>query len=160
ARSSGGVFRPEPEAVFAPDERTASRAVPLWPYLVAAAALLFLADVALRRVDFDLVLGRNKTPLKMVLAKRWSASKGFGRVGDEAGDPCRAAAGADPTASAVRADVPGGRPHRRGGRRAGPERRPARLGAGSLARDRCCGTGRRAGARAARRLGGPPAVAR
>jgi hypothetical protein len=70
ARSSGGAFRPEPEAVFAPDERIATRALPLWPYLVAAAALIFLADVALRRIDFDLVLGRNKPPLKMVLSKR------------------------------------------------------------------------------------------
>jgi hypothetical protein len=70
ARSSGGAFRPEAEAVFAPDDRTASRALPLWPYLVVAAALIFLADVALRRIDFDLVFGRNKPPLKMVLAKR------------------------------------------------------------------------------------------
>jgi Ca-activated chloride channel homolog len=70
ARSSGGTFRPEPEAVFAPDERTASRAVPLWPYLLTAAALIFVADVALRRIDFDLLLGRSKPPMKMVFAKR------------------------------------------------------------------------------------------
>jgi uncharacterized membrane protein len=70
ARSSGGTFRPEPEAVFAPDERTASRAVPLWPYLLAAAALIFVGDVALRRIDFDLLLGRTKPPMKMVFAKQ------------------------------------------------------------------------------------------
>jgi Mg-chelatase subunit ChlD len=70
ARASGGTFRPDPEAVFAPDERTASRPVPLWPYLLVAAALIFLADVALRRIDFDLLLGRNKPPMKMVMAKR------------------------------------------------------------------------------------------
>ena len=70
ARVSGGTYRPAPEAVFAPDERTASQPVPLWPYLVIAAALLFLADVALRRIDFDLLLGRSKPPLKMVLARR------------------------------------------------------------------------------------------
>jgi Ca-activated chloride channel homolog len=70
ARSSGGVFRPEPEAVFAADERTASRAVPLWPYLLAAAALIFVADVALRRIDFDLLLGRSKPPMKLVFAKQ------------------------------------------------------------------------------------------
>ncbi len=70
ARSSGGTFRPEPEAVFAPDDRTASRPVPLWPYLLTAAALVFVADVALRRIDFDLLLGRNKPPMKMVFAKR------------------------------------------------------------------------------------------
>jgi uncharacterized membrane protein len=58
ARVSGGRYKPAPEEVFAPDERTAFRAVPLWPYLAIAAALVFLADVALRRIDFDLMLGR------------------------------------------------------------------------------------------------------
>lgn len=70
AKASGGRFKPEPEAVFDADERTASRPVPLWPYLVVAAALIFLADVALRRIDFDLLLGRSKPPMKMVMAKR------------------------------------------------------------------------------------------
>ena len=70
AESSGGTFRPEPEAVFAPDDRSASQALPLWPYLLIAAALLFVADVALRRIDFDLLFGRTKPPLKMVWSKR------------------------------------------------------------------------------------------
>jgi uncharacterized membrane protein len=70
ARASGGVYKPEPEAVFALDERTASQPLPLWPYLLIAAALLFVADVALRRIDFDLLLGRSRPPLKMVLSKR------------------------------------------------------------------------------------------
>jgi uncharacterized membrane protein len=70
SRASGGVFRPEPEAVFAPDERSASQPVPLWPYLLMVAAIIFLADVALRRIDFDLLLGRNKPPMKMTMAKR------------------------------------------------------------------------------------------
>jgi uncharacterized membrane protein len=70
AEASGGVFRPEPEAVFAPDERTAAQPLPLWPYLVMAAALLFVADVALRRIDFDLLFGRSRPPLKMVLSRR------------------------------------------------------------------------------------------
>ncbi len=70
ARASGGQFKPEPEAVFAADDRTASRPVPLWPYLLMAAAIIFLADVALRRIDFDLLLGRDKPPMKMVMAKR------------------------------------------------------------------------------------------
>jgi Ca-activated chloride channel family protein len=70
AESSGGVFQPEPEAVFAVDERSASRPLPLWPYLLMAAAILFLADVALRRIDFDILLGRDKSPMKMVMAKR------------------------------------------------------------------------------------------
>src|SRR5262249_4318009 len=70
ARASGGTFRPDPESVFAPDERTASQPVPLWPYLLMIAAVIFLFDVALRRIDFDLLLGRDKPPLKMVMAKR------------------------------------------------------------------------------------------
>jgi Mg-chelatase subunit ChlD len=58
ARVSGGAYNPEPEAVFADLGRTAPRTTPLWPYLVAAAAILFLADVALRRIDFALLLQR------------------------------------------------------------------------------------------------------
>jgi hypothetical protein len=70
AQVSGGQFKPDPAAVFAEDERTASRAVPLWPWLVIAAALIFLADVALRRIDFDLLLGRQKPAMRMVMGKR------------------------------------------------------------------------------------------
>jgi Ca-activated chloride channel family protein len=58
ARVSGGTYNPEPETVFADLDRTAPRATPLWPYLVAAAALIFLADVALRRIDFALLFQR------------------------------------------------------------------------------------------------------
>jgi Ca-activated chloride channel family protein len=58
ARVSGGTYNPEPETVFADLDRRAPRATPLWPYLVTAAALLFLADVALRRIDFALLLER------------------------------------------------------------------------------------------------------
>src|SRR5262249_17219986 len=70
AQASGGTVRPEPEAVFAPDTRTASQPLPLWPYMLVAALLIFVADVALRRIDFDLLLGRSRPPLKMVLSKR------------------------------------------------------------------------------------------
>src|SRR5262249_11064016 len=58
ARASGGMYNPAPEEVFTSPERTAPRATPLWPYLVTLAALIFLADVALRRIDFQLLLGR------------------------------------------------------------------------------------------------------
>jgi hypothetical protein len=57
ANVSGGQYDPQPETIFEPTDRTAARATPLWPYLVTAAALLFLLDVALRRIDFALVLG-------------------------------------------------------------------------------------------------------
>ena len=75
ARVSGGVYKPLPEAVFAPGEQTAAQALPLWPYLLIAAALLFLLDVASRRIDFDLLLGRRKPPLKMVFAKHLERSE-------------------------------------------------------------------------------------
>ncbi len=67
---SGGVFKPDPESVFAPDGRSATRPLPLWPYLLIAALLIFLVDVALRRIDFDLAIGRAKPPMKMMIAKR------------------------------------------------------------------------------------------
>jgi Ca-activated chloride channel homolog len=64
ARVSGGMFNPTPEEVFRAPERTKPRATPLWPFLVVAAALIFLADVALRRIDFTLLFGR-----------RWAAAQ-------------------------------------------------------------------------------------
>jgi Ca-activated chloride channel family protein len=70
ASASGGDFKPQPAAVFAPNDQTAAQAHPLWAYLLMAAGVLFLLDVALRRIDFDLLLGRTKPPLKMVFAKR------------------------------------------------------------------------------------------
>jgi Ca-activated chloride channel homolog len=56
ARVSGGRFDPSAESIFEPTDRTARRALPLWPFLVMAAAAAFVADVALRRIDFNLVL--------------------------------------------------------------------------------------------------------
>jgi Ca-activated chloride channel homolog len=67
AGASGGRFSPRPESVFEPPERTAPRAVPLWPYLATAAVLLFVLDVALRRIDLTLLFprrGRNSLATK------------------------------------------------------------------------------------------------
>jgi uncharacterized membrane protein len=52
ARASGGTYQPAPEEVFAERDRTARQALPLWPYLVTAAACLFVCDVALRRLQW------------------------------------------------------------------------------------------------------------
>lgn len=60
AETTGGRYNPEPGAVFAPPERTALQTTFLWPYLLTAAALLFLIDVALKRID----LTRKKPPLE------------------------------------------------------------------------------------------------
>jgi hypothetical protein len=52
AQITGGTFRPTPESVFSGGGPPASRREPLWPYLLQAAALFFVADVALRRLRF------------------------------------------------------------------------------------------------------------
>ena len=69
ATTTGGRFDPSPEEIFitaptpfdrqspgqqAASPRAAQRTTPLWPFLVAAACLFFLLDVALRRIDFSL----------------------------------------------------------------------------------------------------------
>jgi hypothetical protein len=51
AEVSGGSFSPAAASIFAPSERTAQRPTPLWPWLVAAAAVILVLDVALRRID-------------------------------------------------------------------------------------------------------------
>ena len=50
---TGGLYDPTPEDVFDSGDRTTMRAEPLWPYLLVAAAILFLIDVALRRIDLS-----------------------------------------------------------------------------------------------------------
>jgi Mg-chelatase subunit ChlD len=54
ADASGGVYDPRPEQIFDRPNETANRPVPLWPYLLTAALILFVLDVALRRIDFSL----------------------------------------------------------------------------------------------------------
>ena len=53
ALASNGQYSPPPDTVFAPTDETARRSTPLWPYLIMAAASLFLLDVALRRIDLS-----------------------------------------------------------------------------------------------------------
>ena len=52
ADSTGGIYNPKPDELFAPDlTRSAWKPTALWPYLLVAAAFLFLLDVLLRRID-------------------------------------------------------------------------------------------------------------
>lgn len=55
ARVTGGRYDPRPSEVFEFSDKTASRATPLWPFLTTVAMILFLIDVALRRIDFSLM---------------------------------------------------------------------------------------------------------
>lgn len=54
ASTSGGTYDPAPQSVFDRETETANRPTPLWPYLLTAALILFVIDVALRRIDFSL----------------------------------------------------------------------------------------------------------
>lgn len=53
AEATGGMYNPAPAKLFAPTSRTARTPVPLRPYLLAAAIVLFVFDVALRRIDLS-----------------------------------------------------------------------------------------------------------
>ena len=70
AADSGGRYHPPAEAIFADTPRTARRATPLWPYLVAVAALLFVADVALRRIDLAPLADRLRRKISVPFAAR------------------------------------------------------------------------------------------
>ena len=56
ADMGGGTFDPSPAAAVESDARS-MRVQPLWPYLIAAALVLLVLDVALRRIDFATILG-------------------------------------------------------------------------------------------------------
>ncbi|MCO6045536.1 VWA domain-containing protein [Aeoliella sp. ICT_H6.2] len=51
AEVSGGRYSPKVEEIFDPDDRLARQVVRLWPYLLGAALVLFVFDVALKRLD-------------------------------------------------------------------------------------------------------------
>ncbi len=51
AQSSGGRYDPRPADVFAASQQTVRRTIPCWPYLLTLAALIFLVDLALKRID-------------------------------------------------------------------------------------------------------------
>lgn len=53
ASSTGGQFNPSAADLFQTDRR-AHRPTPLWPWLLSAAVILWVLDVALRRIDFSL----------------------------------------------------------------------------------------------------------
>ncbi len=50
ARVSGGMFAPTPEQTLRSDNRHTKLPIALWPWLLMTAIVLFIADVALRRV--------------------------------------------------------------------------------------------------------------
>ena len=57
AETSGGTFVTDPsDLASATSTAAVTRPFPLWPWLVTAALLLLMLDVALRRIDFSLHL--------------------------------------------------------------------------------------------------------
>jgi hypothetical protein len=55
AEMGGGICSADPGEALTGDAQ-ARRVQPLWPYLLGAALVLLIADVALRRVDFAVLL--------------------------------------------------------------------------------------------------------
>lgn len=56
SESTGGRYDVASDAVFKNDKLTAHRTTPLWPWLLTAAIVLFVFDVALRRIDLSLLM--------------------------------------------------------------------------------------------------------
>jgi hypothetical protein len=62
ADASGGAYSPSPERLMDTSRGFATRPLPLWPCLATAALVLFILDVALRRIDFSLHWPFNHEP--------------------------------------------------------------------------------------------------
>jgi hypothetical protein len=58
AEVSGGQYNPTPKEALQVGSRVAYQAQPIWTYLLAMAAGLLCVDVALRRIDFSLLIGQ------------------------------------------------------------------------------------------------------
>lgn len=82
AATSGGAYNPTPASIFQPTERLAQRPTALWPWLLTAALLLFVLDVALRRIDLSVLPFVSKTRLE--------ASAGFASTDHKPRHPKRA----------------------------------------------------------------------
>ncbi|MDR0522749.1 MAG: hypothetical protein LBH00_12990, partial [Planctomycetaceae bacterium] len=50
AKRTGGIYQPKPEELLLAGGRSGTQIIPLWQWLLAAAMVLFTADVFLRRV--------------------------------------------------------------------------------------------------------------
>ena len=70
AEVSGGKFQAQPADAFAPTSRTSTRPTPLWPWLVSAAAIVLVLDVALRRIDLNLIFGRRQSATAFTATSR------------------------------------------------------------------------------------------
>ncbi len=53
AETTGGVYAPEPAEVFAASDRTVPRTTRLWPYLMVAVVLIFVIDLAAKRIELS-----------------------------------------------------------------------------------------------------------
>jgi len=51
AEVSGGVYNPDPATLFAESGRTVPRTIPLWPYFLAAGAVMLVVELAVRRAS-------------------------------------------------------------------------------------------------------------
>ena len=51
AKTSGGRFNPKAEELFSAPLAAVAQAIDLTPYLLAAAVLVFLLDLVLKRID-------------------------------------------------------------------------------------------------------------
>ena len=60
AEITSGRYDMSADEVFSRATRTVPRTTPLWPYLITIAAILFVLDVALRRVDLVLLTLRRR----------------------------------------------------------------------------------------------------
>ena len=54
AETSGGAFAADATSLMDQSRDSVTRPTPLWPYLITAALLLLIFDVALRRIDFTI----------------------------------------------------------------------------------------------------------
>jgi Ca-activated chloride channel homolog len=73
AQTTSGLYNPTPAEVFTtPPNASAQDAVPLWPFLTAAAILLFILDVALRRLDMSLYFPSSSPSDRPYLTRRQS----------------------------------------------------------------------------------------
>jgi Mg-chelatase subunit ChlD len=89
ADSSGGKYNLAAADVFGPTGRTARRPTPLWPWLVTAAALLLVVDVALRRVDLSLMRQRSSNLANRQKAHAKAQRRKEETTGNGAGMPKR-----------------------------------------------------------------------
>ncbi|MFO7295559.1 MAG: VWA domain-containing protein [Clostridia bacterium] len=99
-KETGGMLLDEPAQVFREDLQPIRAESEVWPYLLSAALVLFVIEVALRRLKIEVFLRKWASSIRMEGERRWSKSAFEGKS-KAYGEACQGIAGGDAISESI-----------------------------------------------------------